>query len=237
MNDIVTLSGGKDSTAMALRLAEVEPREYTYVWTPTGDEPADVAPHFDKLEKMLGKPIIRLEYPGGLAAVIREQKTLPNFRRRFCTRILKAEPYIDWLEQQTPCVSYVGLRADEEDRVGLKRLSIPGIGIDYPLRRWGWGTWEVYGYLANRDIVIPRRTDCRRCYHQRLIEWWEFWSDDRDGWATAEEEEATTGGTFRTPGRDSWPTPLRELRERFEAGHKPPDTRDRPGMCQMCVLL
>lgn len=33
---VVALSGGKDSTAMALRLAEVEPREYTYVCTPTG---------------------------------------------------------------------------------------------------------------------------------------------------------------------------------------------------------
>ena len=31
MADVVALSGGKDSTAMALRLAEVEPRDYTYL--------------------------------------------------------------------------------------------------------------------------------------------------------------------------------------------------------------
>lgn len=35
---VVALSGGKDSTALALRLAETEPRDYTYVCTPTGDE-------------------------------------------------------------------------------------------------------------------------------------------------------------------------------------------------------
>lgn len=35
---VVALSGGKDSTAMALRLREVEPREYTYICTPTGNE-------------------------------------------------------------------------------------------------------------------------------------------------------------------------------------------------------
>ena len=38
MKHIIALSGGKDSTALALRLAEVEPREYEYVFTPTGDE-------------------------------------------------------------------------------------------------------------------------------------------------------------------------------------------------------
>ena len=38
MTHVVALSGGKDSTAMALRLAEVEPQEYRYICTPTGRE-------------------------------------------------------------------------------------------------------------------------------------------------------------------------------------------------------
>ena len=161
---------------------------------------------------------------------------IPNHRARFCTRILKAEPYIDWLEQRRPCISYVGLRADEEDRVGLNRLGMPGIHIDYPLRRWGWGLSQVYGYLANRDVTIPKRTDCRRCFHQRLIEWWEFWRDDPEGWAEAEEDEATTGYTFRSPGRDEWPTALKDLAAEFSRGRRPPDNRDRPGMCQLCMF-
>lgn len=236
MNHIVALSGGKDSTAMALRLAEVEPRDYTYVCTPTGDEPRDVAAHFERVEELLGRSIIRLQHPLGLRGVIREQKTIPNHRMRFCKRILKAEPYIDWLEQRTPAISYVGLRADEEDRIGFKRLAISGIEFDYPLRRWDWGLREVRGYLANRDVAIPRRTDCRRCFHQQLIEWWEFWRDDRQGWAEAEEDEALTGHTFRSPTRDAWPTALADLRGEFERGRKPPDHRDRPGMCQLCML-
>ena len=67
---IVALSGVKDSTAMALHLAEVEPRDYTYVSTPTGDEPRDVPRHFDRLEALLGKPIIRLQHPLGLRGLI-----------------------------------------------------------------------------------------------------------------------------------------------------------------------
>lgn len=39
---VVALSGGKDSTALALRLKEIEPREYQYVCTPTGDELPDL---------------------------------------------------------------------------------------------------------------------------------------------------------------------------------------------------
>lgn len=236
MNYIVALSGGKDSTAMALRLAEAEPRQYTYVCTPTGDEPKDLFAHFDRLEVLLGKPITRLQHPLGLRGIIRQQKCLPNHQRRFCTRLLKAEPYVDWLEQLTPCVAYIGLRADEEDRMGFRRLGLPDVEIDYPLRRWQWGLREVYGYLANREITIPRRTDCRRCFHQRLIEWYEFWHDDPEGWAEAEQDEAEIGGTFRSPGRDTWPVPLKDLAAAFHAGHRPPDTRDRPGMCQLCLL-
>lgn len=184
---------------MALRLAEIEPRDYTYVCTPTGDEPAEVFTHFARLETLLERNIVQIRHPLGLRGPIWREKTLPNHRMRFCTRLLKAEPYLDWLECQIPCVSYIGLRADEEDRMGFKFLGLEGIEIDYPLRRWGWGLREVRGYLANRGIEIPRRTDCRRCFHQRLIEWYEFWRDDPMGWQSAEADEATIGGTFRSP--------------------------------------
>ena len=43
MKHVVALSGGKDSTAMALELAEREPRDYVYVCTPTGNEPEAIA--------------------------------------------------------------------------------------------------------------------------------------------------------------------------------------------------
>jgi 3'-phosphoadenosine 5'-phosphosulfate sulfotransferase (PAPS reductase)/FAD synthetase len=61
---VVGLSGGKDSTAMALRLVEVEPREYTYVITPTGDELPPMVEHWKRLETLLGKPLIRVTQAG-----------------------------------------------------------------------------------------------------------------------------------------------------------------------------
>lgn len=96
---IVALSGGKDSTAMAIWLTENEPRDYTFVCTPTGDEPDAMFAHWRKLAGLLGKPILPITYRTGLVGLIREQHALPNWRQRWCTRILKIEPYAAFLMQ------------------------------------------------------------------------------------------------------------------------------------------
>lgn len=238
MKHVVALSGGKDSTAMALRLAEVEPRDYIYVCTPTGDEPPEMFEHWRRLSTLLGKPLIPV-MGGTLGGLIKKQNALPNWRHRWCTRMLKIEPYAAWLLQNTPAVSYVGLRADEEDREGGDYKTVPNVEMNFPLRRWSWGLQEVLGYLAEKQITIPRRTDCLKCFYQRLIEWYEFWRDHPASWAEGEEWEATTGHTFRSPGRDTWPASMAGLRARFEAGDVPKDTRPDPvtGLkCRVCRL-
>lgn len=120
MKHVVALSGGKDSTAMALRLAEVEPRDYIYVCTPTGDELPEMFAHWRKLSKLLGKPLLPITADTTLQGLIERQKALPNWRQRWCTRMLKIEPYEAWLVKNAPAISYVGLRADEESRGGME---------------------------------------------------------------------------------------------------------------------
>ena len=93
MKLVVALSGGKDSTALALRLKEIEPGDYTYICTPTGNELPEMFAHWRFLGEILGKPLIPIMGNTGLKGIIRRQNMLPNFRARFCTRILKIEPY------------------------------------------------------------------------------------------------------------------------------------------------
>src|SRR4249920_3593724 len=131
---IVALSGGKDSTAMALRLAEIEPRDYVYVCTPTGNEPMEMFAHWRHLGELLGKPLTPVTYHTGLAGVIKEQNAIPNWRARFCTRLLKIEPFAAWLMQNSPAISYVGLRADEAEREGGDYASVPNIEMRFPMR-------------------------------------------------------------------------------------------------------
>lgn len=242
MKHIVALSGGKDSTAMALRLAEVEPREYHYICTPTGDEPPEMFAHWRRLGELLGLPI----YPivgGTLGGLIERQMAIPNWRQRWCTRMLKIEPFAlaltKLVERAGVVTSYVGLRADEPLREGGDYLDIPGVEMDFPLRRWGWGLADVLGYLSERGVTIPKRTDCRLCFFQRLIEWYELWRDDRAAWDQGEAWEELTGHTFRSPGRDTWPAALKDLRARFEAGDVPKDTRRdlvAEMQCRVCRL-
>lgn len=220
---VVALSGGKDSTAMALRLAEVEPRDYIYVCTPTGDELPEMWDWWKELGVMLGqqiKPVMETT----LAETIQRHGCLPNFQMRFCTLEIKIMPYRRMLQrfcETGRVISYVGLRADEEGRAGGAYDDIAGVESRFPFREWGWGIREVLGYLSDHGVTVPERTDCARCYHQRIGEWWKLWKNHPEIFADAVADEERYQHTYRTPGRDSWPTALKELRAQFESGLTP----------------
>ncbi len=219
---VVGVSGGKDSTALALRLQELHPdRNFVFLITPTGDELPDMIEHWKSIETLLGQPLTHVANRS-LAFWMDEYKALPNFRQRWCTRLIKIEPTVIYLKQsymttgQKP-VLYVGLRADEPERQGLYSADVE---TRFPLREWGWGITEVTTYLRDRGVRIPERTDCARCYAQRLIDWKRLLARYPDIYAAAEEDEERYGHTFRSPQRDNWPAGLKELRAEFEQGRK-----------------
>ena len=220
MKHIIGLSGGKDSVAMALHLKELNPeQEYHYISTPTGNEPPDLFEHFKTLEKILDAPIRFLKpYAGdGLIENIRDNKCIPNFRMRFCTRQLKIEPTISYLKANSPCYHYVGLRADEEERQGIYG-DIEGITHNFPMREWGWDIQQVWHYLDEQGVSIPERTDCALCFFQRMIQWKRLWQNHPKLYQKGVDIENEMGRTFRTPKKDSWPTSLEDLRKEFENG-------------------
>jgi 3'-phosphoadenosine 5'-phosphosulfate sulfotransferase (PAPS reductase)/FAD synthetase len=236
---IVALSGGKDSTAMALRLVETEPRDYEFVCTPTGNELPEMVAHWARLRTMLGGRFTVLSSGKSLVGEIKRQGALPNWRMRWCTRILKIEPYNAFMLAAAPATSYVGIRADEADREGIEYKN-GGIVTRFPLVEWGWGLEQVKSYLAERGIVIPKRTDCAMCFFQRLGEWWQLWREHPDLYAEAEGLERATGHTLRSEGRDSWPAALVDLRAAFEGGRVPRGAEtatqdERRVMCGTCA--
>lgn len=239
MNHIVAISGGKDSSAMALRLKEKYPdRHYIFICTPTGDELPEMEAHWTHLEELLGQPIIRLQDPehGTIYDLIDEMHMLPNWRARWCTRILKIELAQQFYEFLKPATIYVGLRADEGERKGNK-LFDENINQAFPLQDWGWGLKDVLGYLDKRGVVIPRRTDCAMCFYQRLDEWWTLWKDHPNYYQRLVDIEARLGHTLLSPGKwTNWPHPLVELRGEFESGRVPAKAKKRVGECRACTL-
>lgn len=233
---VVGLSGGKDSTCLALALAELEPREYEYICTPTGDELPELFTHLEKVEKMLGAPIKRLGTGETLEQLIDRMQMLPNFRARWCTRILKIEPTIEYMATLAPgSTLYVGLRADEEERRGIYGEDIT---IRFPFREWGWGLPQVQHYLKTSGVTIPRRTDCGFCFFQRIVEWYVLWRDHRDVFERGVTIEKRLGHTLRTPGRDTWPVDLEGMGKAFASGRKIPSLEkyEEGGVCRVCTL-
>lgn len=236
MNHIGAISGGKDSVAMAVLLTEQHPEiAFTWICTPTGNEPPAWFAHMRSLRDRIGS-IVPIMYPGGLEALVKQWNALPNWRQRWCTRKLKIEPFAAYLMQHSPARFYVGLRADEEAREGGDYQSVPNVEMVFPLRDAGMNKAAVIQFNTDRGIIIPRRTDCMLCFFQRLIEWWELWKDNLAAYLQGEEWEAMTGYTFRSPGRDTQPTSLRDLRAKFETGWIPRDTRDPVSemQCRVC---
>jgi 3'-phosphoadenosine 5'-phosphosulfate sulfotransferase (PAPS reductase)/FAD synthetase len=235
MRSVIGVSGGKDSVALALRLQEVEPNtNWEYIITPTGDEPPAMVEHWANLERILGKPLTPvLNKNLTLNGLIQIQKALPNFRQRWCTRILKIEPTIAWCVKNAPVLMHVGLRADEDEREGIYGDYVQS---RFPFREWGWGIKEVLGYLEYRGVKIPKRTDCRRCYHQRISEWRDLLRDDPEAYWEASGQEDTYGHTFRSPGRDTWPSDLASLAKEFESGRKIRGDGKQGTRCRVCSL-
>lgn len=240
MKHIVGISGGKDSTAMALHLREVEDKDYIFAITPTGRELPPVLDHWKVLEELLGQPLLKIPAPT-ITELIVKQKALPNWRMRWCTRLVKIEPFMTYVRLIAPATTYIGIRADEvigdSARAGTDWSGIDGVTQDFPLVRWGWGINRVQSYLQERGVTIPKRTDCDFCFFQRLIEWYEFWQDYPEQWREAEALEEFTGHTFRSDERDTWPASMKGLRLAFESGRIPAETRNRQRktMCSWCA--
>lgn len=230
---VIGLSGGKDSTALALHLVDMEPRAYEFICNETGDELPAMQDHWKRLEDMLKTPITRVRHQRSLVEEIRTQKMLPSVFARWCTRILKIEPTIKYMENlPDDSVLYVGLRADEELRRGIFGEDII---CRFPMREWGWTETDVWRYLDKRGVCIPARTDCAKCPYQRLGEWRDLYFNYPELYKEAIELEDEMGATFRSPGRDNWPADLRSLAKEFESGRKLRQY-NRATTCRVCSL-
>src|SRR5258706_15890723 len=86
---ILSLSGGKDSTALAIYMRDRVP-EMEYAFCDTGEELSETYEYLEKLEAYLGKKVEKLNPDRPFSHHLQVFRgVLPDARTRWCTRKLK----------------------------------------------------------------------------------------------------------------------------------------------------
>ncbi|WP_419841847.1 phosphoadenosine phosphosulfate reductase family protein [Candidatus Poriferisodalis sp.] len=172
---ICGISGGKDSSALALHLRDRVP-QMEYFFCDTGAELPETYEFLTRLEVMLGKPIVRLNSARGFDHWFEVFRgALPSPQMRWCTKVMKIKPIEAWIGDE-PAVSYVAIRADEANRKGYISTK-PNIESRFPFVEDGIDHEGVLKILADASIGLPAyydwrtRSGCYFCFYQRKAEW------------------------------------------------------------------
>jgi 3'-phosphoadenosine 5'-phosphosulfate sulfotransferase (PAPS reductase)/FAD synthetase len=171
---ILSLSGGKDSSALAIYMKD-RVHAMEYVFCDTRKELPETYEYLDKLEAFLGRRIVRLNAERGFDHWLKVYGSyLPSSRMRWCTRQLKLKPFEAYVGND-PVVSYVGIRADE-DREGYISTK-PNIRAVFPFKEDGITKQDVFRILEEAGLGLPTyyrwrtRSGCYFCFFQRKREW------------------------------------------------------------------
>lgn len=176
---IMGLSGGKDSSALAVYLRDRLP-EVEYFFCDTGAELPETYEYLAKLEAYFGKRIHRLNSGRDFDHWLDVYRgALPSANMRWCTRVMKIKPLEDWIAASfgdEQVISYVGIRADEPHREGYLSTKA-NIEVRYPFREDGIDKDAVFQILEDAGVGVPAyyewrtRSGCYFCFFQRKAEW------------------------------------------------------------------
>lgn len=190
---IVNLSGGKDSTALAIYLRERIP-DLEYVFCDTEEELPETHGYLRNIEAYLGKRIECLKHDGrNFEHHLKVRHGyLPSPSNRWCTEYLKLKPFEKYVGNDK-VFSYIGIRADE-DRDGYISHK-PNIVPVYPFREAGILKEDVYQILEESGLGLPEsyrwrsRSGCYFCFFQQKIEWVGLLENHPDLFAKAQRYE------------------------------------------------
>ncbi len=242
---ILSLSGGKDSAALAIYMRDRVP-EMEYIFHDTDKELPETYEYLGRLEALLGKKIFKtrpdysfdkwLEVYGGM---------IPSNHRRWCTRMLKLKPFEDYVGDD-PVINYVGLRADE-DREGYisHKANIKAV---YPFREDGLVRADIIRILEESGLGLPTftkwgrtRSGCYFCFYQQKIEWVRLKETHPDLFEKAKEYEYANkknGNAFYWNGNESLeelekPERMEQIKKNWEKSRE----RDRKNSSNLIHIL
>ena len=210
MRHVLSLSGGKDSAALAIYMRD-RVSEMEYIFSDTRKELPETYEYVERIEDYLGKRVNRLnadlgfdhwyEVYGGM---------IPSNHRRWCTKMLKLKPFEAYCGDD-PVTNYVGLRADETRGGYISHK--PNILPVYPFQDDGIVLEDVKEILRSSGVGMPpytewgrSRSGCYFCFYQQRIEWVRLKETHPDLFEAAKAYERPyeeSGNTFTWSRRES----------------------------------
>ncbi|WNZ25301.1 phosphoadenosine phosphosulfate reductase family protein [Leptolyngbya sp. NK1-12] len=173
---ILGLSGGKDSTALAIFMRQQYPDlEIEYFFCDTHKELKETYEYLGRIEDWLGIKIHYLEAERGFDHWLDVYGgVLPSPKMRWCTKQMKIIPLEKWVGDDE-VITYVGIRADE-NRDGYISTK-PTITAKFPFKEHGLVKADIIRLLEESGIGMPdyyrwrSRSGCYFCFFQRKYEW------------------------------------------------------------------
>lgn len=222
--NLVSFSGGKDSTAMLLKMIEEEIQIDCILFCDTGLEFPEMYEHIEKIEKDIGRKIVRVKPKYSfeyllLDTPVRRKETSPIVKRygegltgyswpeprlRWCTSKLKDVPrerFLRELKTKYEIKQYVGIAFDEYYR--LKRARNQNKNHIHPLVEWKMSEADCLKYCYERGYdwggLYEKfdRVSCWCCPLQSLKELKQLYKNYPHLWSKLKEWEKQTWRNFR----------------------------------------
>ena len=218
---VVSLSGGKDSTAMLLRMIEEKMPIDIILFCDTGLEFPEMYEHLALVEKNIGMPITVIHSHHTFEYFLTQKEILVkknmktesrNYRgygwsgptNRWCTKELKTIPrerYLKQLAEKYEIIEYVGIAADEGYR--LERENNKKANNRHPLVDWGMTEADCLKYCYDRGYTWGSlyekfsRVSCWCCPLQPLAELRILYREYPELWAQLVDWDKRTWRKFK----------------------------------------
>lgn len=225
MKHIVSFSGGKDSSAMLIRMIEEGMRIDDIVFinvmaTPEiGAEFPEMYEYIEKMEKYIHRKITVvpsvMSFDEGFHRKYQSGKRagsiygFPLTIGAWCNDRLKLRAIRQHYKSYGPHIRYIGLAADETERIARLESFCRA-----PLAEWGMTESDCMEFLRERDMVNPlyqkfRRLGCWFCVKQNLDSLRVLRRDYPEYWKMLLDWDKESPRTFRPN------CTVRDLEERF----------------------
>ena len=207
---IVSFSGGKDSTAMLLKMIELNYKIDEIIFIDTGVEFPEMYKHIHDIENYINRPITTLKSDKSFEYYMfnhiktrgkrKGQKgySWSDFRNRWCTKYLKIDvigKYLKKYKQQGyKIIEYHGIAIDEPKRIKEHK---------YPLVDWGMTEKDCLEYCYSKGFYWSglyekfHRLSCWCCPLQSLKELKVLYNEFPELWNKLKEWDKNTYRQFR----------------------------------------